>query len=43
MDYTLKALETMYGVTDEKGSSIRRINVELAPMSVEDFRPAQDR
>ena len=38
MDYTLKALETMYGVTDEKGSSIRRINVELAPMSVEDFR-----
>ncbi len=38
IDYTVKAIETMYGVKDEKGSSIRRINVELAPMSVENFR-----
>ncbi|WP_233143108.1 [FeFe] hydrogenase H-cluster radical SAM maturase HydG [Marispirochaeta aestuarii] len=38
MDYTLMALETMYSVRDRKGSSIRRINVELAPMSVDNFR-----
>ncbi len=38
LDYTLRALETIYSVTDSKGSSIRRINVELAPMSIDEFR-----
>jgi len=38
LDFTLKALETIYSVKDEKGSSIRRINVELAPLSIENFR-----
>ncbi len=38
LDFTLKALKTIYSVKDEKGSSIRRINVEIAPLSTDDFR-----
>lgn len=38
LEYTLEALETIYSVVDEKGSSIKRINVEIAPMSTDDFR-----
>lgn len=38
IDYTLKAIESIYRVTDEKGSSIRRVNVEIAPLSTEEFR-----
>ena len=37
VDFTLNALETIYGVS-ESGARIRRINVEIAPMSVDDFR-----
>ncbi len=36
-DYMVEAIRRTYATRDEKGSSIRRINVELAPMSVEDF------
>ena len=36
-DYMVEAIRRTYRTRDEKGSSIRRINVELAPMSVEDF------
>lgn len=36
-DYMVEAIRRTYAAKDEKGSSIRRINVELAPMSVEDF------
>lgn len=36
-DYMVEAIRRCYAAKDEKGSSIRRINVELAPMSVEDF------
>lgn len=36
-DYMVEAIRRCYAARDEKGSSIRRINVELAPMSVEDF------
>ncbi len=36
-DYMVEAIRRTYAARDEKGSSIRRINVELAPMSVEDF------
>ena len=37
VDFTIRALETIYGV-EERGAKIRRVNVEVAPMSVEDFR-----
>jgi len=37
IDYICEAIRKVYAV-DENGSHIRRINVELAPMSVEDFR-----
>lgn len=36
-DYMVEAIRRTYGAKDEKGSTIRRINVELAPMSIEDF------
>src|SRR5574344_285909 len=36
-DYMAEAIRRTYAARDEKGSSVRRINVELAPMSVEDF------
>jgi 2-iminoacetate synthase len=38
MDYFLEAIETAYATTTEHGGEIRRINVEIAPQSVEDFR-----
>ena len=37
IDYICEAIRTTYAV-HEKGHNVRRINVELAPMSVEDFR-----
>ncbi len=37
VDFMMDALETIYAV-DEKGARVRRINLEVAPMSVEDFR-----
>ena len=37
VDFTMRALETIYSV-QERGATIRRVNVEVAPMSVEDFR-----
>ncbi|MDY6372272.1 MAG: [FeFe] hydrogenase H-cluster radical SAM maturase HydG [Bacteroidales bacterium] len=36
-DYMVEAIRRTYAAKDEKGSQIRRINVELAPMSVSDF------
>ena len=39
-DYMVEAIRTTYGVR-EGNSYIRRINVELAPMSVADFRKLQ--
>lgn len=36
-EYMVEAIRRTYAARDEKGSSIRRINVELAPMSVENF------
>ncbi|MBQ4377475.1 MAG: [Bacteroidales bacterium] len=35
--YMTEAIRRTYAARDEKGSRIRRINVELAPMEVEDF------
>jgi len=37
LDYVLKAIQTVYD-TKEGNGEIRRINVEIAPLSVEDFR-----
>ena len=36
-NYMVEAIRHTYAAKDEKGSSIRRINVELAPMSIEDY------
>ena len=36
-NYMVEAIRRTYAAKDEKGSTIRRINVELAPMSVEDY------
>jgi 2-iminoacetate synthase len=38
LDYFLEAVRTAYGVKTEKGGEIRRINVEIAPMSVDEYR-----
>ena len=38
LDYFIEAIETAYGVKTEKGGEIRRINVEIAPLSVAEFR-----
>jgi len=34
----IESIEAVYSVTDSKGSSIRRINVEIAPLTEEEFR-----
>ena len=38
--YVLKAIDTVYGVTHDRGE-IRRINVNVAPLTLEEFRAAQ--
>jgi 2-iminoacetate synthase len=38
LDYFIEAIETAYAVKTDKGGEIRRINVEIAPMSVADFK-----
>jgi 2-iminoacetate synthase len=38
LDYFIEAIETAYSVKTEKGGEIRRINVEIAPLEVEEFR-----
>jgi 2-iminoacetate synthase len=37
-DYFLEALNTVYSVKDSKGSNIRRINIEIAPLTNEEFK-----
>lgn len=41
-DYMVEAIRRTYAAKDEKGSTIRRINVELAPMSIDDFAKLHD-
>ncbi len=36
-DYFLEAIEAAYSVKDSKGNSIRRINLEIAPLTEEEF------
>ena len=38
LDYFIEAIETAYAVKTEHGGEIRRINVEIAPLEVDDFR-----
>lgn len=38
LDYFLEAIATAYATKTEKGGEIRRINVEIAPLSKDDFR-----
>jgi 2-iminoacetate synthase len=38
LDYFMEAIETAYSVKTEHGGEIRRINVELAPLEVDEFK-----
>lgn len=38
LDYFMDTINTVYSVKDSKGSSIRRINVEIAPLSDDEFQ-----
>ena len=38
LDYFMEAIETAYATKTEKGGEIRRINVEVAPLEVDDFK-----
>lgn len=38
LDYFIEAIYAIYSVRDSKGSTIRRINVEIAPLSEEEFK-----
>ncbi|NPV37770.1 [FeFe]-hydrogenase maturation protein HydG [Brevinematales bacterium NS] len=38
LDYFLEAIRRVYATRDERGSSIRRINVEIAPLDIDGFR-----
>jgi 2-iminoacetate synthase len=38
LDYFIEAIETAYAVRTEKGGEIRRINVEIAPLGVPEFK-----
>jgi 2-iminoacetate synthase len=38
LDYFIEAIETAYAIKTDNGGEIRRINVEIAPLSVDDFK-----
>ncbi|MBM2815149.1 MAG: biotin synthase [Ignavibacteria bacterium] len=38
LGYFIEAIEAVYSVKDSKGSSIRRINLEIAPLTDEEFK-----
>jgi len=38
LDYFIEAIETAYATKTENGGEIRRINVELAPLEIDEFR-----
>ncbi len=42
LDDFIEAINTVYNVKDSKGSSIRRINVEIAPLTSEEFQRFKD-
>lgn len=38
LDYFMEAIETAYSVKTERGGEIRRINVEIAPLEVDEYK-----
>jgi 2-iminoacetate synthase len=38
LDYFIEAIETAYSIKTEKGGEIRRINIEIAPQTIEGFK-----
>jgi 2-iminoacetate synthase len=38
LEYFMEAIETAYSVKTEKGGEIRRINVEIAPLKVDEYK-----
>lgn len=38
LDYFIEAIETVYATKTEHGGEIRRINVEIAPLSVDEYK-----
>ena len=38
LEYFIEAMRAVYSVRDDKGSSIRRINIEIAPLTAEQFQ-----
>lgn len=38
LDYLIQSIDTIYSVRDSKGSSIRRINIEIEPLTDAEFR-----
>jgi len=42
LDYLIEAINSVYSVKDSKGNCIRRINVEIAPLTNEEFQRFKD-
>ncbi len=42
LDYIIESINTAYDVKKENGGEIRRINVEIAPLTTEDFKRLKD-
>ena len=42
LDYFIEAIETAYATKTPEGGEIRRINVEIAPMKVDDYKRLKD-
>ncbi|MGD0278597.1 MAG: [FeFe] hydrogenase H-cluster radical SAM maturase HydG [Smithella sp.] len=38
LEYFMEAIETAYSVKTEKGGEIRRINVEIAPLNIDEYK-----
>lgn len=42
LDFLISAIDAVYSVRDSKGSSIRRINIEIAPLTDDEFKILKD-
>ncbi|MCL2040250.1 MAG: [FeFe] hydrogenase H-cluster radical SAM maturase HydG [Bacteroidetes bacterium] len=42
LDYFIECINTVYSAKDSKGNSIQRINVEIEPLSAEEFQKLKD-
>jgi len=43
LDYFLDMIDRVYSIKDSKGNSIRRINVEIAPLTVDEFAKLKEK